>query len=301
MSQSAIEDIERVLREKFSQPERVLGSYLGNFIQTQLPAVDLKVDFGGLKSLIHRHFQSHIVEVGRRGSDLELLIDFTRSARLDGVGSPTPEQAAPPLPRTRQRHFAINAWRAVANPSSIIRAGWNPLEHKLELLAPDAPYPQELLEFRPITYDELNQITQTFLAERQVVVPREKADPAEPRRYGPRIMATLREMGLFDDWDEYRTERVLRLIGGRLLSLGATEKTANRILSEIRASKPQQVSKTLPINDSRPLSPQPPQKATTEDQRLRAFFVRAVQAMSIDELRELRLSGATIEKALDSE
>lgn len=305
-SASKVADITQVVRERFPKPEKVLGSYLGSYIRQQLPNVDLKIDFGGLRSLIYQHFRDQIREVGRSGSDIELLLDFTQvlASSAHGVSPQTEElPSLPPLPpaRTKSRPIAINAWRALANPSSIIRAFWNPVDLRLELLTPDADAPADLQEVRSVTYEELNHITKSFLAEKGVSVPVETADPTEPRKYGPRIMAALREMGLYEEWDEYRTEKILHVLGTRLLSLGATEKTTQQILSDIRASKPQLSAKTLPVGELRPMEKLPPPSPLSEEQKLRAFFVRAIQAMSIDELRQLRLSGSAIEFALKTE
>ena len=302
-SASKVADIIEVVRERFPKPERVLGSYLGSYIRQQFPDIDLKIDFGGLRSLIQSYFHEQVTQVARRGSDIEWLVDFTQPAGPDVSATASQADDLPPLPPVRPRHrpLAINAWRALANPSSIIRARWNPIELRLELLAPDAVAPADLQEVRSVTYEELNHITQSFLAAKNVSIPVEKADPSESRKYGPRIMAALRELNLYEEWDEYRTDAILRVLGARLLSLGATEQTTRQILSDIRASKPQQTSTTLLVGESVSINKPQISPPMGEEQKLRAFFVRAIQAMSIEELRQLRLSGHAIELALKTE
>lgn len=293
MSSEVISAITNAIRTRFPERERVLGSYIGSLIQRQVPGVNLKADFGGLRAFIADHLSHQVTEIGRRGSDVEFYVDFAspqmpsepEKEKIHDRGQESPQGI-------RHKPISINPWGALTNPSSIIQTLWNEQQQKLEFVLPDAVIPQDARLLPPLSYDELAEIARTFLAHKNILIPTERADPTDSRKYSTKITRILREKGLYDEWDAYRVDKMLRCISTRLKALGATEETTHQILAEVQTSRPQ------PHGISLPMKPLNIDETGLDSKRLRAFFVAAMEHMPIAELRELKISGLAIEKAL---
>jgi hypothetical protein len=294
-----------LLRHRYPEPEVVLGSQLGGFILYSLPTVNLKATFGGLRAFIAEYLKDFVSEIGIKGSDVQYRIEFSHSPRILGSNatveplfSTAPIEVQSNIPsKSRPSSSTVNLWRTLVNPKSRINCFWNSREQELAFpSAGDSP-PVEGSEFPSVSYQDHVDITRRFLVQRGLDVPISEADPADLHGYVPSVVQILRARGIQSEWEKYRVDEILQLVRSRLQILGATEAAIAKILIDLRSSKIEARSE----NQSHTVAMPTPYRAPESGEiKLRAFLARAVTQMPIDELRDLKISGATLEKTLNS-
>jgi len=303
--------ISSYLRKQYPIPVAVVGARLGSEIQLSFPHINLKVTFGGLRTLINNYLQPFVREIGRSGSDFRYQIDFSQPHDSGPTKTAHETDLPPATERTEpesspystspkhggsevQANASTNLWAALTNPKVAVPARWDAQENNL-IIGGDSSVDAALPTLHPIGFEDHRAITQEYLDQKRIVLPATVADPGDLSSYVPRVASWLRKEGLISDWEGYRTNAILKILENRLQKIGATNPQVYAILSKIRDAKPRgpwfsKLATPKYVSAS-------PQIASGE-QKLREFFMTAVKLMPIEELRELKVNGATIEKTL---
>ena len=290
------------LRGHYREPQLVLGSKLGAEILKTFPAVSLRTMFGGLRSFIVEYLNDYVVQVGTKGSDVEYKVDFSQVSNgsiSNGVNEGS-VSIVPPINVSRDSpappSSEVNLWHALVNPKSRINSIWNAELQKLVFLNADDRHPTGSTPFTTISFQDHVEITQRFLSQKRLEVPIADADPADRYRYVPAVVEYLRMRGVQGEWEKFRIDEILKLVRSRLQALGATEDASSKIVAELQSSK-LRVNPEYQRRSGNVLPAE--QKVENSEDKLRKFLSRAVTQMSIGELRDLKISGATLEKTLN--
>lgn len=306
------------LRARYPHAARVSGAELGTELQIAFPTINLRRDFGGLRLLIGNHLSQWIKEIGRLGSDIEYWVDFSQPAKIDPAPVATTNSSANEfVPSNASDAVALHSpsvqssadlnqsipsrslWSALTNPKLDLIVIWLRDQNRLGF-ASATTVADPTWQIAKITLEEHCAITSKFIVSRGLSVPAEVADPADLQSYIPRVSSFLRERGLIREWEIFRTDRILELLGMRLTALGATESERHGLLLSISASKARNYftsPNTTHQSTNHSIATAVRAPVPTE-QSLRSFVASAVSVASIVELRALTFSGETIEKVL---
>lgn len=274
------------------------GAQLGALVKREVPGVDFKAH-GGLREFCQKYLNRFITWNGKKGTngsdDLYAVVSDTENAL-------TPDADWAPVAGPPNEH----AWLTFASTAPHRRLAFSTSSGELVVSKQgfEGAVPDAFVEVASVNEKELRQVVEAFLPQ----VPASEKPLFEdalaiPTNYYAKWLAALRASSdnkLPSKWTNHRISSLLSVFKSRLMELGANDARADELLQELRdsqevansvrkrasslvsnsANRPMQMASALPISvDARP-----------EDESLLRLVVQdAVQAMAVDQLRELKL------------
>lgn len=278
--QEAINIAEFIVETCLNSPTpEVLGTSLAAIVKARFPTVNLKSKYGGLGGFVKDYCSRDIDFHGRRGLDLV----YVHASRLSEIPADTHVATAP----------KDTPWIAFSNPSSSNRLFMKQDASAMLVVRPENPTPDGYVEVPKVTEQEYREIAKEFIADLSLPEQTEYGDiVAKPGFWFPFVNLVKERQGQQgnDNLVKLRLTRLNELLEKRLRSLAPLSSAELQRACRLVKAKSQQ---THPMTRPDLLS----RKKNHDEERLplldgaftRRLALSAIELMSVDELRQIRL------------
>lgn len=256
-----LSDASSLISDLVGEANEILGAHLANLLRQRCPGLDIR-SFGSptLSSFIANHVRNVYV-AGRSGMDYI----YKKAPQSDG------DEAI----------AAVNFWRAWVSPNGRYVLWIDRSSGKVSALPRNASVPAGSLRLDPPAVQAHQQVAREFL-DRFEVDPEGKIAALiipDKQNWWQAWYAALRKAGLAQRWNAFRRKRMQEILLQDMAKLPLSEDLRNLAFENIRSSD---VAQTRA--DDGGLS------AVTDGLiQARSIAIKAIEQMSEQELRELRL------------
>lgn len=278
-----VAQIEQFLESYFEKNgQDILGAQLGQFVRRAISPKTIK-SVGGLKSLVAAELSRSVELVGALPSDSLYRV----SAPGKGASYTAAECGSVTLPQF---------WDAFSNPNLDCIVAVNPATESLHVGLPSEPLPPDAKPLRKMSSEEFRVLAKGY------------AESQDDSELSNELLATLDQPVFYHrwisvlrarrtatenhlkSWEVTRTRQVISRLREELERAGVNSVRAAQMAAEMRP-KPSKGPKALNVEQARLETPGivPAVGKTPDLQELRALMHRAIDRMSLADLKEIRV------------